>query len=275
MASFLQTLIPLLSSTALLLALATWPARGQTTSFTYDFYGSQPNDLTYQGDAHFSSDSTYLRLISTDASGNPLPKSAGRVLYTAPIQFWEEGAQVDLETTLKFIIKPNEGDTDPGDGLTFFIAPVGSAIGAAGGSFGIFDDSGKKPGVFAVEFDIYINSAVDPSYRHVGIDIESQVSSNVTEVGDAILGQEVTARIDYEEATKVISVHVTAGSKTFEVSYVYDLSTVLDQQVQVGISASTGGKVATFEVISWYFTSTLVHTTANSKEAGGNIRQVV
>ncbi|KAL1563082.1 mannose-specific lectin alpha chain-like [Salvia divinorum] len=275
MAKLLQTLIPLLSSIALLLATAN-TARSQTTSFSYDFYGQKPTDLLYQGDAHFPSDSTYLRLTNTDNSGNPLTARAGRVVYSKPFQFWGAGAQVDLETTVKFIINPVSGDTNPADGITFFIQPVGSPVGAAGGSFGIFDDSGKNPSVFAVEFDIFSNAGVDPSYRHVGIDIGSNVSKNTTNVGNAILGQEVTARIDYEEATKVISVHVTAGSETFELSYVYDLSTILPQQVEVGISASTGGQVAVHDLIAWYFTTTLVHTTSANRELDdGHIRQYV
>lgn len=271
MASFLQTLIPLVSTVALLLAVAR--AQGDdTTSFTYDFYGSQPTDLTYQGDAHFPSDTTFLRLTKTDSSGSPQTYSTGRVLHSNPVKFWESGAQADFETTIKFIIKPNHEDDSPADGLAFFIAPVGSTPGAAGGWLGVFDSSGEKSNVFAVEFDIHYNSGVDPSYRHVGIDIENLKSSNATEVGDAVLGQEVTARIDYKEATKLIRVQGNAGSKSFEVSYVYDLSKVLDQQVQVGISAATGGAVAVHDVVSWYFTSTLVH---RGEEEEGYIRRYV
>ncbi|KAL1562944.1 lectin CPL-like [Salvia divinorum] len=265
MAKHLQTLIPMLSCIALLLATANM-ARSQTTSFTYDFYGQEPTDLLYQGDAHFPSDSTYLRMTNTDSSGNPLTYRAGRAVYSKPIQFWEGGAQVDLETTIKFIINPKSGDTNPADGFTFFIQPVGSPVGFTGASFGIFDTSGQNPSVFAVEFDIFINGGVDPSYRHVGIDIGSNVSKNTTDVGNAFLGQEVTARINYVEATKLISVHVTAGSKTYEVSYVYDLSTILPQQVEVGISGATGGQIAVHDLISWYFTSTLVNTGANIRQ---------
>ncbi|KAL1531958.1 non-specific serine/threonine protein kinase [Salvia divinorum] len=237
------------------------------TSFTYDFNGQQPTDLIYQGDAHFPSDSTYLRMTKTDASGNPLNDSAGRVVYSKPIEFWGDGAQVDFETTVKFIIKPREGDSLSGDGLTFFISPVGTRAGSAGGGLGIYTSTLLTP--FAVEFDIYSNPNLDPDYRHVGIDIGSNISKNTTDVGDAILGQEVTARINYVQASKLISVHVSAGSESFVVSYVYDLSTFLPQQVEVGLSGSTGGQVAIHDFISWYFTSTLVHTSA------GYIRQAV
>ncbi|KAL1540464.1 non-specific serine/threonine protein kinase [Salvia divinorum] len=256
----LQTLIPLLS---LLLASA-GIARSQTTSFTYDFYGEQPTTLIYQGDAHFPSDTTYLRMTDTDSSGNPLQYRVGRAVYSEAIQFWQAGAQVDLETTIKFMITPNSGDTNPADGLAFFIAPVGFPVGSTGGNFGVFgqSDPSYQSVAFAVEFDIFSNPGNDPNYRHVGIDIGSSASKNTTDVGDALLGQEVTARINYQQASKLISVSVSAGSENYEVSYVYDLSTFLPQEVEVGISASTGGQVAIHDLISWYFTSTLVHTDA-------------
>nr|AHJ10506.1 lectin 1 [Ocimum basilicum] len=264
MANFLITLIPLLASLA-----AT--ARSQTSSFYYDFYGTKPSDLTYQGDAHFPSDTTYLRLTKTDDSGQPAKSSAGRAVHTNPIQFWQSGAQVDLETTIKFLIR--QVDNDPADGIAFFIAPIGTTIGSTGNSFGVYDSNGKKPGVFSVQFDIYANKDKgDPDGRHIGIDIESSNSVNTTIVGDAIVGQEVTALIGYKKATKMITVKVTAGGKTFEVSYEKDLSTILDQQVQVGLSAATGGQVAFHEIISWYFTATLVYTGA---EEDVKIRQFV
>ncbi|KAG6391605.1 hypothetical protein SASPL_149361 [Salvia splendens] len=266
MAKLLQTLTPLLS--LLLLATAT-TARSQATSFIYDFYGQKPTDLLYQGDAHFPSDSTFLRLTNTDNSGNPLSHRAGRAVHSNPIHLYQAGAHADFETTLKFTISHTGTASVPGDGLTFFIQPVGTPLGFTGASFGIFNPSGLNPAVFAVEFDIYPNAGVDPSYRHVGIDIGSNVSKNTTDVGGALLGQEVTARINYVQATKLISVQVSAGSESFEVSYVQDLSTFLPQMVEVGLSGSTGGAIAVFDVVSWYFTSTLVNTGA------GHIHQYV
>ncbi|KAH6806741.1 hypothetical protein C2S51_031572 [Perilla frutescens var. frutescens] len=264
MATSLRTLIPLLSSIALLLALA-HTALGKksstSTSFAYDFSSEKPTDLTYQGDAHFPTDTTVLRLTKTDGFGNGELLSIGRVVYSKPVTFSDKKKQANFQTTLKFIINRNNGDENPpADGLLFFIAPVNSAVAAAGGNFGVFDESGRNPSVFAVEFDTFVNDNFDPSYRHVGIDIQSRVSSNVTEVGgDAMIGQDVTAVVGYDAATKLISVHGSAGGKSFEVSYVYDLSAILPQLVEVGISAATGGCVAIHDVISWSFDSDVVH----------------
>ncbi|KAH6819520.1 hypothetical protein C2S51_003123 [Perilla frutescens var. frutescens] len=265
MATSLQTLIPLLCSIALLLTLANAaqpqprPRPRPRTIFNYNFNRDKPTDLTYQGDANFPTGTAVLRLTKTDVFGNPQPNSIGRVLYTRPVIFSRRQRQANFQTTVRFIIRPYSGGCGPADGLAFFIAPVNSTVGAGGGNFGIFDASGNNPSVFAVEFDVYSNDW-DPSYRHVGIDIQSRISSNVTEVGDALLGQEVAAQINYDPATKLISVDVTAGSKSFGVRYVYDLSTILPQQVQVGISAATGTCVAVHDVVAWSFDSIIVRT---------------
>ncbi|KAL1534759.1 non-specific serine/threonine protein kinase [Salvia divinorum] len=271
MATSFQTLIPLLATLALFLTVADAqrprpPPR--RTSFTVTFNGSRPADLTFQGDAYFPPGATNLRLTKTDVFGNALLNTAGRVLYSNPIRFLgrRRRARASFETNVRFVITPNRGDTNPpADGLVFFIAPVNSTPDASGGSFGVFDLTGKKTSVFAVEFDIFSNEW-DPSFRHVGIDIQSQVSSNVTAVDDAILGQEVTARIDYNAATNLIRVNGSVGAKAFEVSYVYDLSTILPQEVQVGISAATGGLAAVHDVVAWSFTSTMRRRRPNRGE---------
>ncbi|XP_047978652.1 agglutinin-2-like [Salvia hispanica] len=267
MATSLQTLISLLSATALIfltMATAKRPPPKGTVSFSYDFHGVQPTDLTFQGDAHFPSQDSYLRLTNTNENGNALELRVGRVLYTNPITFLGKRGKASFESTVKFIITPNTNyEYPPADGLVFFITAPNSTPNEPGGSFGVFDQSGKNPLVFAVEFDIFINEDFDPNYRHVGIDIQSQVSSNTTAVDDAIVGQAVTATINYNAATNLISVCGSAGGKAFEVSYVYDLSSFLPEQVQVGISGATGGLSAIHDLISWSFTSTMGHKKHN------------
>lgn len=226
--------------------------------FTVDSFDPNPSNLIYQGDAHVPSGSTSLRLTKTDASGNPQPSSVGRVLYSPPVTFWAPSQQLTFETTLKFVIKP-VANHDAADGLTFFIAPVNTTIpsGSDGANLGIFGPLGNGSSIFAVEFDVYVNGAWDPNYPHIGIDINSRDSRSVTRFEDA-LGQVVNARINYVSNTRTITVVTTYGSKTAELSYVFNLKTILPEQVQVGISASTGAEVANFEVSSWYFSSTLV-----------------
>ncbi|KZV25427.1 hypothetical protein F511_19807 [Dorcoceras hygrometricum] len=257
----LQTL-PLL---VLLMLLANKVHSQDTTSFQVDSFESSPSDLIYQGDANVPSGSSYLRLVRTDSSGTPQTASVGRVLYSSPVNFWETSRQATFETTIRFrITPPSSGDA--ADGLAFFIAPVSTTIlnGSNGANLGIFGPSGNASSVFAVEYDIYVNGAWDPSYPHVGIDINSRTSLNTTRFEEPH-GEIVTARINYVSNTRTITVTTNYGSsKTSTLTYVRDLKTVLPQQVRVGISASTGAEVATFDVISWYFTSTLVWDSVNN-----------
>ncbi|KAL8536795.1 hypothetical protein ACS0TY_012100 [Phlomoides rotata] len=204
-------------------------------------------------------------MTKVNASGFPLPRSVGRVVYSPPVKFWDTNKEATFQTTIKFSI--NKVDSDPGDGFTFFIIPVDSPIPnpSTGGSFGLFDlKTGLAPSVFAVEFDIYFTGNIwDPRYPHIGIDINSRDSVNVSRYEDS-LGEMVTARINYEENTRNISVHAEYGSKTANVSYVYDLKKILPKQVQVGISASTGGSVALHDLHTWYFSSTLIWDKGNT-----------
>ncbi|KAH6819517.1 hypothetical protein C2S51_003120 [Perilla frutescens var. frutescens] len=262
-----KTLISFLSlspaTIALFLILATAnTARSQRTSFTYDFHGGRPRTLTYQGDAHFPRDSPSLRLTKTDFSGNAVKTSVGRVIYSSPVTFWRPGAQADFETTVKFNVKPNANSNNPADGITFFMAPVGTTIpsASAGGSFGIFGSNRNKSGTAGGNFGIFGSNGNMPN------------SVNVTQISDSLIGDEVTMRVNYVGATRVISAVVTTGSQRYEVSYVCDLSDILPRRVQVGLAASTGEYVAIHDVAAWYFTSTMVHRNGDGEN---HIRQFV
>ncbi|KAL8517194.1 hypothetical protein ACS0TY_015424 [Phlomoides rotata] len=91
------------------------------TSFQIDSFNPTSDGLTYERDAFVPSGTSYLRLIGTDASGNPRTSSVGRVLYSKPVRFWDGGRQASFETTIRLAITPV--DNDPVDGLTFFIVP--------------------------------------------------------------------------------------------------------------------------------------------------------
>ncbi|KAL8508334.1 hypothetical protein ACS0TY_018800 [Phlomoides rotata] len=260
----------LLQTLSLFLMLANQLVHSQdVTSFAFDTFSQNALGLTYQGGAHVPQGSTFLRLTETDSSGLPKSWTAGRVVYSRPVRFWERSParQATFETTINFLITPSQNGA--ADGLAFFIAPVNTTIpsGATGANLGIFGSSGTTSSLFAVEFDNYVNGW-DPSYRHIGIDIESRTSRNTTNF-DSATGQLVNARINYNSNTKTITVVATSGSQTASLSYVFDLKTILPEQVQVGISSATGQTVSALgvhDVISWYFTSSLVYTNVNNDE---------
>ncbi|KAL8466122.1 hypothetical protein ACS0TY_035291 [Phlomoides rotata] len=222
------------------------------TSFSFDTF-----TLMYQGGTHVPLGSTVLRLTKTDPLGKPIPYSVGRVLYSLPIKFLESSLpirQASFESTITFKVTPsNDGAAD---GLAFFIAPFGTTIpsGSAGGNLGIFGRNGITPHLFAVEFDNFVNEW-DPKERHIGIDIESRVSV-ITAKFDSGTGELVTAHIKYNSKTNIISVVATSGQQTATLNYARDLSTILPQQVQVGISSAAGEmENGVYDVISWSFRS--------------------
>ncbi|KAL8508333.1 hypothetical protein ACS0TY_018799 [Phlomoides rotata] len=264
----MATVSKLLQTLSLFLILANQLVHSQdVTSFTFDTFSQNTLDLNYQGGAHVPQGSTFLRLTQTDSSGLPMSANVGRVVYSPPVRFWERSParQATFETTINFRITPSQNGA--ADGLAFFIAPVNTTIpsGANGANLGIFGSTGTTSSLFAVEFDTYVNGAWDPNYRHIGIDIESRTSRNTTNF-DSATGQLVNARINYNSNTKTITVVATSGSQTASLSYVFDLKTILPEQVQVGISAATGQYVSLHDVISWYFTSSLVYTNVNNDE---------
>lgn len=269
MANFLQALIPL--ALLLLAAAANTAAQSESTYFDYDFSVPNQVSLFYQGDAYFTSGVPYLRLTKTNATGYPATESVGRVVYANAVTFSaDEGGLMDFATNIKFKITPV--DNKPADGLAFFIAPYGTTIpeGSAGGNLGVFGARGPNSNVLAVEFDTFFNPGTDAStFPHVGIDIEKPISSNITIVGNGLIGQEVMAYITYSHASKKIVVSVTAGQQSFVVSYVHDLTALLSQPAQVGISAATGGSVAIHDIASWSFLSFV-----DAPGSGANIRQV-
>ncbi|KAL8557714.1 hypothetical protein ACS0TY_004985 [Phlomoides rotata] len=268
----ISKLLQTLSFLTLFLMLANQLVHSQRdVSFSYDKFTQNTLGLNFQGWAHVPEGSTFVRLCQWITS-------AGRVLYSQPIQFWDFfyvwpptfqspipfSQFLTFDTTINFLITPFG---HAADGLTFFIAPVNTTIpsGATGGNLGIFNGStGRTPNLFAVEFDNFIDGW-DPYFHHIGINIESRISRNTTRFGSAT-GQLVTARITYNPWTTTISVVATSGSQTASLSYVFDLSTILHRQVQVGISAATGQAAAFNNLISWNFTSSLQSFFGNNDE---------
>ncbi|KAH6766276.1 hypothetical protein C2S52_017259 [Perilla frutescens var. hirtella] len=183
--------------------------------------------------------------------------SVGRVVFDRLVPFWREGKQASFETTIKFIITPNDANINNvfTNGIAFFIALVSTKIPAssASGNFGIFGPNGTRDNVFALEFDTYANEW-DPNFWHIGIDLESRNSVAVKKIPGSLIGKEVTLQVNYEEATHVISAAVmAANSERHEVSFVKDLKDILEQDVQFGIAASTGEFIAIHDVVSWSF----------------------
>lgn len=234
---YLQTLLPLLS-----LLLVSAAASGRLTSLSTNNLAD--GQFKLQGDVTMLPVGGYL-LTGLITGGGLVKNSVGRIVWSEPIQFYNGTHMLNFEATLRFGIYPYE--SQPAEGITFFIDPVGTDVpeGSAGGNLGVFSSEGSNSNTFAVEFDSHYNpGTIEPTMPHIGIDIGSPVSSNQTYLGSALISQEVTATISYEHATRLITVTVDTANQVFTVTYVRDLSTVINSLAQFGVSASTGEDVS-------------------------------
>ncbi|XP_057810246.1 agglutinin-2-like, partial [Salvia miltiorrhiza] len=125
-------------------------------------------------------------------------------------------------------------------------------------NLGIFNSGTSPSSVFVVEFDPYANDHWDPNFRHVGIDLGSRVSSNTTEVGGSITGQQVGWRTE----KKILDRGCDCPNQ-LRGSHEDDHRSYHCRHEEVGLSASTGDNVATHDIVSWDFSATMVNMKKN------------
>ncbi|XP_050206151.1 lectin 7-like [Mercurialis annua] len=238
-------------------------------AFSYQNFYPNIGGISYQGDAFASNGVLQLTRNQID---NNLTYSGGRVSYIRPVQIWDSqtGKVADFTSRFSFVAKDVQNDlTSYGDGLSFFLAPVGSEIPpkSTGGYLSLFSPETAINGttqnqVVAVEFDSY-NNLWDPNYDHVGININSIASAaTVRWTNDIYNGAIVNAWVNYDSNAKNLSVFVSDDKNPFftgiySLSYTVDLTKVLPAWVRIGFSAATGTAVETHNILSWEFTSTL------------------
>uniref|UniRef100_A0A803L0D8 Protein kinase domain-containing protein n=1 Tax=Chenopodium quinoa TaxID=63459 RepID=A0A803L0D8_CHEQI len=113
--------------------------------------------------------------------------------------------------------------------------------------------------MIVVEFDSLSNPEWDPSYEHVGININS-IESSVTKRWNATQHSGVPADVSiiYNASTENLSVHWSYSNepKNF-LSYPIDLMQVIPEWVSIGFSAATGQFAERHILESWEFYSSL------------------
>ncbi|KAL3525526.1 hypothetical protein ACH5RR_013898 [Cinchona calisaya] len=130
----------------------------------------------------------------------------GQAIYSEPVPIWDStsGKVTDFTTHFSFIIDISLSIY--GHGLSFFLAPVGFQIptNSGGGFLGLYNtetiDSSQDQMV-SVEFDSFSNPEWDPSYEHVGININSIASARTMPWNAS-----ADAWIVYNSSTKTLSV---------------------------------------------------------------------
>ncbi|KAA8545681.1 hypothetical protein F0562_020867 [Nyssa sinensis] len=195
----------------------------------------------------------------------------GRATYNQNLHLWDKasGNLTDFSTHFSFIID-SSGSPYYGDGLAFFLAPLGSSIptNSTGGRLGLASTSSpttpsSATQFVAVEFDTFLNAWELNLYGpHVGININSMNSVTTTRWGNNVsLGTENDAWISYSSSSQKLSVvfisSINNGTQQNSLSYVVDLSKVLPEWVIFGFSAATGDWIEKHAVKSWEFYSSL------------------
>uniref|UniRef100_A0A0D6R0F1 Legume lectin domain-containing protein n=1 Tax=Araucaria cunninghamii TaxID=56994 RepID=A0A0D6R0F1_ARACU len=237
------------------------------TYFSFPSFNHQTSPLTLLGDAEFLTVEGYHSPVLISGSS---PRSAGRLMYGKPVRMLQPLAHrssVSFSSYFSFSMSPGNGD-----GLAFVILPRGYPSGGLDGQwFGLSSDKGSVshiPNLFAVEFDSAMNKEVmDLNGNHVGIDIESLISTKSADVSEIEVvlndGTQLHAWIDYDARSKNLEVRLSKSGLIRPsdplVSHSVDLSGLWKDEMYVGISSSTGDSSQTSLVYSWNFSSSPLH----------------
>ncbi|KAK8529729.1 hypothetical protein V6N12_060502 [Hibiscus sabdariffa] len=226
-------------------------------------------NLTLDGASFIKSDGM---LVLTNDSARLL----GHAFYPSPVQFKRSNpdsngtaAAVAFSTNFVFSITSKYPDIG-GHGLAFVLMSTKKPKTSVANQYlGLSNDTSLGR-FLAVEFDIVQNPELqDINDNHVGIDISSLIS-NISEPAayyssndnrnNSILlrsGKPVQAWIDYDsnEILMNVSISPSGMSRSLHplISFPIDLSSVLDEYMYVGFSASTGLLTALHYVHGWSF----------------------
>ncbi|MED6116404.1 hypothetical protein PIB30_100038 [Stylosanthes scabra] len=267
MAISTKNLLPPFFFIAIFLALLNTSTSTDSISFSFINFTPGERNLILQGDAEISPVDNEIKLTKTNSTGQPVPNTVGRVLHLAEVHLWEETTNrlASFETQFSIYLRGNRGEY-PADGLAFFIAPSDTTIppGSAGGTLGLFDPNtalnSSANQVVAVEFDNFVGNDWDPSYQHIGIDVNSIRSSTDTR-WTHLAGEILNVVISYDPNMKTLAVVANYPfGGPYQLSRVIDLRSVLPEWVRVGFSAASGQLYQTHNLVSWSFTSSLLST---------------
>ena len=236
-------------------------------SISFNFTSFSEDNITLQRDA---------RIDPTDPQGRiqltvPSLFSAGRALYNKPVHLSDDstGRRIVTDFTTRFSFIIENVTNPPADGLAFFIAPsdykFSDEHNSSGAFLGLFNNEtsldATKNQIVAVEFDTAPYNPWDPSYTHVGINVNS-IDPKITGRWSIENWTTVNVLVIYNSTTQNLSVFFSYAdnlifSKNSNVSLIVDLGTILPEWVSVGFSASTGSLIETHTILQWSFDSTL------------------
>lgn len=214
-----------------------------------------------------------LAFSSFNSSSLAQLKSSGSVtvegdtLRLTPAKDWQQGVVLhsssyklnnarSFSAHFAFQMSDPECHTHLGaDGLAFIIQSNDSTVHAKGNGIGY---AGTELSI-AVEFDTFFNSEFqDPQEQHIGLSLHGDPTSYSTALSPFTLndGRTYYSWIEYDGATKMVEVRLAdSTSRPAEpvLQSKVDLSSVLEERVYVGFSASTGTCHEDHDIKSFFF----------------------
>ncbi|CDP14365.1 unnamed protein product [Coffea canephora] len=241
-------------------------ASSQDLSITYN--GFRSSNLSLDGIAEVTPNGL-LKL--TDAT----VQQEGHAFFPNPVSFKDSAnsSAFSFSTTFIFAVV-SEYPTLSGHGMAFVIAPTRGLPGALPshhlGLFNETNNGNKTNHVFAVELDMIQSEEFDDiNNNHVGIDINGLNStlaepaayyyngSGVFQNLTLISGKAMQVWVEYDGKEKHISVtlapiYADKPNKPL-LSLSYDLSPVLNENMYIGFSSSTGSVPTSHCLLGWSF----------------------
>ncbi|XVE61931.1 hypothetical protein DITRI_Ditri06bG0077900 [Diplodiscus trichospermus] len=251
---------------AILLPLLISLVAADDAAFVYN--GFRSANLSLDGIAEFTSDGL-LKLT------NETKQEEGHAFYPYTVSFKNstKGSVSSFSTTFVFAIV-SEYPNLSGHGIAFAIAPSRGLPGALPSQYlGLFNGSNNGNAtnhVVAVELDtIQSTEFADINDNHVGIDINGLKSDRSFPAGyyedythqfknlTLISGQRIQVWVEYDGQEKRMDVTLAPFNvpkpKTPLLSLSRDLSSIINNEMYVGFSSSTGSVHTTHYVLGWSF----------------------
>lgn len=205
---------------------------------------------------------------------NETSRLLGRAFYPQPIRFKNSaaGEVFSFSTAFAFAIVP-EYPKLGGHGFAFVLSPTKELAGALPSQYlGLLNssDNGNVTNhIFAVEFDTVQDFEFqDINDNHVGVDVDSLVSSKSATAGyfdsnDRQIvpvnlkgGSTIQVWVDYDGNAKLLNLTLAPFSSKPSAplfSFPIDLAPILEEEMFVGFSASTGLLASSHYLFGWSF----------------------
>ncbi|AET03324.2 lectin receptor kinase [Medicago truncatula] len=217
-----------------------------SNSIHFQITSFNPNDanIVYQGSAAPRDGKVDFNIYEK------YPFQVGRAMYSRKVLLWDSktGQVTDFKTHYTFIID-TQNNSRHGHGLAFFLAPFGFDIppNSATAFMGLFNMTtmvSSSNQIVLVEFDSFPNGEWGETTEHVGINVNSIMSSVFTPWNASLHSGDIAeVWISFNSTTKNLTVswkyqRTSNPEEKTSLSYEIDLMKVLPEWVTIGFSAS-------------------------------------